>query len=456
MNTRFTHVWELLTSSYWFVPAVMLIGSLGLAVGMLFVDRHFVEPLGTLPWLYAGGTEGARALLATVASSVITVAGVVFSITIATLTQASSQFGPRLLRNFMRDTGNQVVLGTFVATFTYSLLVLRAIKDADDEAFVPQASVTGATLLALASLCVLIYFIHHVSQGLQAPHVVAAVVHEFDEALRHMYPEGFGHGGRPVEREADAKRLANPLPQPGVPDDDGGDALTSEHSGYLQAIDPHAIMSLATRRDVVFTLLCRPGDYIIEGNPLARVLPAGCADDSLEHDFRAAFIFGNARTAEQDVEFTLSQMVEIAVRALSPGINDPFTAINCIDWLGRCLVLLAERDLHSPYRHDDRGRLRVVARLTTFEGYVATAFNPIRQYGRGSAQVTIRLLETLALIVPRAKDDEQRRNLLAQAELVLLHSRDGLAEHDHRDARSRFDAVVAAVDAARARVRSER
>ena len=450
MKTRFAHVWDLLTSSYWFVPAVMLIGALALAVGMLYVDRHVVAPMGTLPWLYTGGAEGARALLATVASSVITVAGVVFSITIATLTQASSQFGPRLLRNFMRDTGNQMVLGTFVATFTYSLLVLRAVNNEAHERFVPQASVTGATLLALASLCVLIYFIHHVSQGLQAPHVVAAVAREFDQALRHMYPEGFGDGGRPLEREADAKRLANPLPQPGAADDDGGDALTSRHSGYLQAIDAHAVMSLATRRDAVVTLLCRPGDYVVEGNPLARVSPAGCADEAFEREFRAAFIFGTARTAEQDLEFTLNQMVEIAVRALSPGINDPFTAITCIDWLGRCLVLLAERDLHSPYRHDDRGRLRVVARLTTFEGYVATAFNPIRQYGRGSAQVTIRLLETLVLIVPRAKDDEQRRNLLAQAELVLLHSRDALSERDHEDARSRFDAVVAAVEAARA------
>ena len=162
MTARLRHIWIVLTSGYWFVPMVMMLASTGLAFGLLYIDN---ELLGDrVGWLYAGGADGAKTMLSTVAASVITVAGVVFSITIAALTQASSQFGPRLLRNFMRDTGNQMVLGTFIGTFMYCLLVLRTIHGevADRTAFVPQASVTGAMLLAVASLAVLVYFIHHV------------------------------------------------------------------------------------------------------------------------------------------------------------------------------------------------------------------------------------------------------------------------------------------------------
>src|SRR5687767_1515596 len=183
MRTRLHHLWETLTTGYWFVPAVMMLAAALAAFLLLYIDRTVIG--ARVGWLYVGGADGAKTLLSTVAGSVITVAGVVFSITIASLTQAASQFGPRLLRNFMRDRGNQVTLGTFVATFLYCLLVLRAIHGRleDGVAFVPQASVTGAVVLAVASIAVLVYFIHHVSVSLQAPSVVAAIRADLDATI---------------------------------------------------------------------------------------------------------------------------------------------------------------------------------------------------------------------------------------------------------------------------------
>ena len=185
----------MVTSSFWFVPTTMTVVAAGSAIGMIEVDRTWLGPGVRIGWLYSGGAEGARSLLSTVAGSVITVAGVVFSITISTLTQASSQFGPRLLRNFMRDTSNQIVLGTFVATFLYCLLVLRTIhgKIDDGASFVPQLSVTVAVGLAVASIAVLIYFIHHVSLSLQAPNVIAAARGDLGAGRQGHHPRAGRH-----------------------------------------------------------------------------------------------------------------------------------------------------------------------------------------------------------------------------------------------------------------------
>ncbi len=428
MSIRVRHIWEVLTGSYWFVPMVMVLAAAVGAFVLLYLDG--TGATSDMAWFYSGGSEGAKTLLSTVAGSVITVAGVVFSITIAALTQASSQFGPRLLRNFMRDTGNQIVLGTFVATFVYSLLVLRTIHgELDGVRFVPHASVTVAVLFAVASITVLIYFIHHVSVSLQAPAVVANVRADLDEVIARLPDDHKGSSDRDNELPADFETASRPV--------------VSTKQGYVQALDYDGLLEAAKKADLILRLKYKPGDYVIEGNPLLVAWPADRCDDDLIERANSAFICGHDGTAEQDVEHAIRQLVEIAVRALSPGINDPFTAINCIDALGSAVCRVGLKGLPGPHRCDDQGRLRLIMPVTTFAGITDTAFNQIRQFGQGNVPVTIRLLEIIAELAGQLTNAEHRQALLRHATMVYEDSRETIPQpRDRNDVRERWEATV--------------
>lgn len=429
MKVRLHHLWEVASSGYWFVPSVMTAAAGAMALITLYIDRHYLGWNARVGWLYSGGSAGAGTLLSTVAGSIITVAAVVFSITIAALTQASAQFGPRLLRNFMRDTGNQVVLGTFVSTFLFCLLVLRTIhgKIEDGVAFVPQASVTVAVLLTVASIAVLIYFIHHVSVSLQAPSVVAAVRVELSRALDQLA------GGQDGVSEPMDRLDANN----GVPSEfeAGSRAVTCSCDGYIQAVDYDTLMQTAEKYGLLIRLQYRAGDYMIAGNPLLHAWPAGGCNEELSKRLNDAFICGDHRTPEQDVEYSIRQMVEIAVRALSPGINDPFTAINCIDALGSAVCRIARGGLPGPYRHDAAGKLRLISPVSTFAGIADAAFNQIRQYGCESVAVTVRLLEIFRACAVQVRSDDQRKALMHHAEMVYRQGQtpEAIAEKNDRD-----------------------
>jgi uncharacterized membrane protein len=363
----------------------------------------------------------------------ITVAGVSFSVMIVALTLASQQFGPRLLRNFMRDTGNQIVLGTFIATFTYCLIVLRTIHGTEPE-FVPQVSVTVAMVLALASLGVLIYFFHHAAVTIQAPQVIAMVSSDLSKSIEALFPEKLGH---PPEENHN----------PGIDDviaklEHDSESIECHVSGYLQSIDTDALMKIAGGKDLVLLLKYRPGDFLIECSELVKCRPCGRIDEQIRNEIQRAFLVGADRTHLQDIEFSIQQLVEVAVRALSPGINDPFTAINCIDRLAVALCLLADRSFPSPLRYDEHRNLRIVARPVSFSGIVNAAFDSIRQYGRTSAAVTIRLLEAIAVIATCVHSEEDRKALLQQAIMIERASHDALPEEgDRRDVQTRFGIV---------------
>lgn len=354
---------QVLTSSFWFVPAVMTMGAVLLAMGMLWLDQPLKnDMLQGLGWVYAGGPEGARAMLSTIAGSMITVAGTTFSITIAVLTLASSQFGPRLLGNFMRDRGNQMVLGAFIATFVYCLLVLRTVRGLDDSVLVPHLAVTMAVLLTLFDLGALIYFIHHVSTSIQAPQVVARAGRELETTIERLFPERIGHN-------------LEPSPSPHLPPEEKGDLLLSHHSGYIQMVDAKHLVQIASEHQVMLRLHHRPGELVVAGSPLVTVWPQ--LNPTLGKKLHAAFVLGQQRTHYQDVEFGVDQLVEVALRALSPSLNDPFTAINVVDQLTVSLSKLAEREFPSPYRSDKTGVLRVVAPVSEFGELLASAFLPI-------------------------------------------------------------------------------
>jgi uncharacterized membrane protein len=355
----------------------------------------------------------------------ITVVGLVFSLTLVALSLASSQFGSRLLRNFMRDTTNQVVLGTFVATFLYCLLVLRTIRRADESAFVPHLSVTLGVLLAVASLVVLIYFIHHIAISIQADEVIARVGAELLQGIDRLFPEQIGQGAPGYDTAGTDGGLPEGFEREACP-------VAADGDGYLQLIDTDRLMELATREDLLLRVERRPGHYVVVGCPLLLVWPGERVNDQLVEQVNSAFLLGSQRTSVQDIEHAVNQLVEIAVRALSPGINDPFTAVTCVDRLGSALSRLAQRETPSPYRRDGQNKLRVVTPPTTFVGVVDAAFDQIRQYSRSSAAVTIRLLETIAVIAGATRRPEDRAALRRHAKMIARGGREGLPEEEDR------------------------
>ncbi len=411
-----------------------------LALLAVELDKAFAEDLlERLGWVYSGGAEGASQLLSTVAGSMIAIAGTVFSMTLVALSLASSQLGPRLLRNFMRDTVNQVVLGTFVATFVYCLLVLRTIRRADELAFVPHLAVSIGVLLAVVSIGVLIYFIHHVSVSIQADEVVAKVGRELEEGIDRLFP---GHLGKSESHESLAQGEAT------LPESFAREArpVCALEDGYLQMIDAEALMDVATAEDLLIRLECRPGRYLVKGRAMVAVWPGDRVTESLIEKINDAFVFGNQRTGTQDVEFSAQQLVEIALRALSPGINDPFTAIACVDRIASALCRLARRDMPSAHRFDAQGRLRLLASGPTFSGIVDKAFNQIRQSSRSNPAIAIRMLDAIAQIAQRVQHSPDAENLQRHAEMIVRGARDAVTEaEDLRTVEAAFAAVIQAL-----------
>lgn len=435
MPTRLLYLWDSLRTSYWLVPAMMSIAAAGLAVGMITIDHTVPENIADW-WIYSGGADGARSVLSTIAGSMITVAGVVFSITIVALSLASGQFGPRLLRNFIRDRSNQSVLGTFTGTYIYCLLVLRTVVGEGKQAFVPGLAVAVGILLALASLGVLIHFIHHVAVTIQANKIIATVSQELHATIDRLWPDELGQDV--IKDFEDAGRAD-------LPDDFDSDARTVAAcgSGYVAAIELERLLWLAQEKEIVIRLLRRPGHFVITGNPVAAVWPGDRLDDDLARQINGTFLFEVQRTPYQDVEFTFEQLVEVAVRALSPGINDPFTAMTCIDWLSEALGRLARRSMPSPYLYDDEGKLRVVTHNVSFADVADVAFNQIRQYGRTSAAVMIRMLDAVSAVGHVVRRPSDRIALERHAKLIRRGCEEGLPEpSDRMDAELRYAAVM--------------
>jgi uncharacterized membrane protein len=413
MKLQLIKIRDVLTDSFWFLPALMALLAAGAALGSVAIDQaigsDWVRDMG---WVWSGGAEGARSVLSVVAGSIMTVVSIVFSLTVTALAQTSSHFGPRVLRNFTSDRGVQFTLGTFIATFVYSLLVLRTVRSEhsiEESSFVPYLSVNIGMLLALASLAVLIYFIHHVSQNIQAENLIADVGTDFQKSLPVLFPE---HIGQP---QSDGTNLFQ------LPDESQwqtAHVVTAPANGYLQGVDDDLLMRLATGHDLVLKLEKRPGTFVTNEEPLLRALPPSSVTDDIESRLQACFSLGRHRTPHQDALYIVQQLVEIAAHALSPGINEPYTALTCIDWLGASLRGVARRELPTVLRQDEDGRLRVVACTLDFEELAHAAFDQIRLYGADNPDVMLNLLKIIAKIAPDLHRDHDRTVLVRHARLI--------------------------------------
>ena len=431
MQPGFLKLLDTIRSSYWFIPSVMAVAAIITGIGMVIVDlRVGSDWLKDLGWYQSNTPDGAREVLSTIASSAITVAGVVFSITIVAVSFAAGQYGPRVLSNFMRDRGNQITLGTFISTFLYCILVIRTIRGGDDDdlEFVPDLAVIMAILLALCSIAVLIYFIHHVPRSINANVLVAQIGRQLVEAVDRLYPEFIGSGGSSEVRNEALVGCPAATANHAARAHGHHVAIRSPRSGYIETLDDEQLMTLASGNDLVLSLEYRPGEFIHRGRVFAKVWSKTECEDSWTQSIKDAFAVGSERTPLQDTRYLFDELVEVGARALSPGINDPFTAIACLDWLGAGLSEVARRVIPSPLRTDGEGAVRVIAKSSDFAGYVWLAFGQFRPYLASDRNAAAHALKTMAKVADDCEDLIRIAALRAEADALTQLAKERLGE----------------------------
>ena len=399
VKARLRKLLSALGDTFWIVPGAMVVAGVLLAVGLVSLDRSGLVPPALLQsaWLYDGGGTGARTLLGAVASSTIGVAGTVFSITIAALSLAAGQMGPRLLRNFTRDRGNQVTLGTYLGTFSYALMVLRSVRTQSEGEFVPHASLSVGILLAFVCVGTLVFFVNHMAGRINVDTVIELVSQDVAAAVERLSTDEHGAPALPPEAWQDAVPVADP------------------RRGYLQQLDNEGLARWAADHRTRIRLLARPGDYVFPGAPIALVTPMV---EGVDAAIRDATALGPQRVSSADLEYAIRQLVEVAVRALSPGINDPHTAMSVVERLGAALCDLALRHLPSGVSLKAGKPVLVVPRVD-YDGLTDTMFHMIRQNAAGSAAVLIRVLEVLTAVASCEHEPKRVASLQRHADLVL-------------------------------------
>lgn len=415
--------WEEMTSTFWFVPSLIILISIAAALGLIYLDSRIdFQDTSILQSLLTGSADSARSVLSTISGAMIGVAGTVFSITLVTLTLASSQFGSRLLRNFMHERLNQIVLGTYISTYVYCLIVLNSVKENAYMSFVPNLSVFVAILAAVANIILLIVFIHHVAFSLQADKVISDIYESLSRSIESLFSEEMGEDTAPPETpDLDAVLETYSHTQ----------VLTAARSGYLQYLDHEALFQSAIKDQQLIHLRYRSGNYLVRDMPIGTIYAHEKIAPHKAQRIQGSCIIGKVRTPLQDAEFSIHQMVEIADRALSPGINDPYTAIACIDNLTSTMCYLTSVKFPHRYRYDEGGDLRLVTEVLTFRGMLNAAFNQIR------------LMEALILIHQFARNAEQRQAIEHHAKMVLRVAESSFEEaHDLADMKERSRQIV--------------
>jgi uncharacterized membrane protein len=428
---------EALRTNLWLVPVMETVAVVVLFVVSYTVDRVAYDGLIRLPsWVLSGTADVARVLLATVAAAIITVVGIVFSITIVALTLASTQFGPRMLRNFVRDPGTQLSLGTFVASFCYAMITLVSVGGGPHGDFVPHLSITVTLILTLFDVAVLIFFLNHIATMIQLPVVIANIATTLDdeiEALERGGAYSVGAGRGPSYEE-----LLAQLEESGAP-------IRTPRSGYLQVIRHDVLVKIAAKADAVVQLPYRPGHFVVAGQVIARVWPPEAAESVAER-LALGHVTGAYRTLPQDISFGFDQLVEIALRALSPAVNDTFTGMTCVDWIADCLCRISTSWRPQRVRRDAEGRIRVIAFQPDFDRLVERTFDTIRQAAVGMPAIMIRQLDALAKVIEQTPDRRQQTALIRQAEAIQRSNLATVGDpSDRDDVTQSFEAVMALV-----------
>ena len=402
---RLAELTDRVRHSLWFVPSVCTVLAAVAAILLVWVSELTELEASTLPLIFSAGVDGARAMLQAIAGSIITVAGVTFSITIVALQLTSTQFSPRVLRNFMRDRSNQLVLGVFMGTFTYSLLVLRSIRSQDDNAsaFVPALAISGALVLTLVSLFMLIYFIHHISVRIQVTSIVASVAGDTLETIERL-----GHRWRDDENRS-WQATTDPSPStvspsgaiPARPGARSRHLLPARESGYLQFVDIAGLVDATRDAGGRVQLLVGPGAWVQAGVPVAAFESIDGAEHDTEELARSVgqnLSLGHERSMTEDVAFGVQQLVDVTLKAMSPSVNDPTTAMNCIDRLVQVLVAAGSTPDSPRAFTDAEGARRLDIPFPTFDELMSLSFDQLRHHGAGMTAVVLHMARAFTML----------------------------------------------------------
>lgn len=433
MIARFRALLLSINASYWFFPALFSIIAAILALTTVYLDRNGAsEWLQQFGWLHPSRPEGARVTLSVIAGSMIGVASTVFSITIAAVAYASGNYGPRLLTNFMEDRGNQLSLGTFIATFTFSLMVLPAVRSEDESAasaaeaaatalpgFTPQLSLLVAMLLSIIAVGVLVYFLHHIPASIRINTVLEGIGQRLITDIKCRYPTD--------SEERDPREQIS------------GEAISSKITGYVKIIDFDGLNDVAEEHDLTIALKVRTGDFIHPDVPLVEVTNSDISDEAIA-GIQSCFGAGGMRTATQDLEYLIDELAEIALRALSPGINDPFTAITAMHWTAAATAELGRRDLDRGPEQEDYDWDRVQPLSDDFGHYLNRGFGVIRTAAATNIIAAKKFIDSLYSASTSCRSDARLQRLLDEAEALVALARTELKGPSLAELEERLDA----------------
>lgn len=415
-------IWDSIRSSLWFRPAgwVLLFGMLAYVLTAIDEQTGGVYTEAGIPWYFRGGPEGARTILSIIGTGVLTVTSLTFSIIMVAVVQTANAYSPRILSDYLAEPAHQHVLGILVGTFLYALLVLWDVRSIEDGVHVPSLSVTVAIILSLVSVGAFIFFIHYVSHSISVGNVVSLIVDEAEESLETLFPENLGEGWTGEDQP--------PLP-------DGKTAkIAADGSGYVTYIDGNRLLAAAGESDAVVHLEKTIGDYVFHDVLLATVTPAEALNDELAQKLHSAFHLGKERELRQNFLYGVRQLTDIAVRALSPGINDPSTAEQCIDALVNLIAKLARHTPVSPYRCDDEGNVRVVVRSVTLAEVLKQSFGKMRAYVGGDPTTIERLIRACGELGFATDHPADQMALWSQVTMLANVADRSLSERADREA----------------------
>ena len=416
---KLTQVWNNVRSSFWFMPSLIVMGSIAFAVALIEVDFEGSDRwLARWPRLFGAGADGARGMMSTIAGSMMTVVGVTFSMILVVLALASSQYTSRILRNFMRSRVTQVVLGIFAGIFTYCLIVLRTIRGGDEGAFVPSLAVFFGFVLALGGVGALMFFIHHIASSIQASSIIASVAQETTAAIDRLFPEKLGQG--PGEDEQTRRPLA----------ERNWHAVPAHQSGYIQSVNNAAILRLARDKKTIVWMEHGIGEFVVQNTKLVSLALEDPPDQETIAALQATFSISSHRTVDQDAAFGIRQIVDVALKALSPGIIDTTTAVMCVDYLASILARIAPRQIPSSRRYEE-GELRVIAKGPSFESLLGESFDQIRRIAKGDVAILSRMLDAFQTLASLTANPHRRRALREQVQWIAeLAERTVESAHD--------------------------
>ncbi|WGH75137.1 DUF2254 domain-containing protein [Tenacibaculum tangerinum] len=409
MLLRIKYLYEKLASSFWFLPSAILVINILLALLFIYLDKRApIEPEGFLNLIFSKNPESGRNVLSIIAGSMAGIAGTVFSITLVILQLATSQLGPRLLKNFMYERINQVVLGQYIGLFLYCLIVINSVRDSDSYSFIPNLSIIAAIVFAIFNVFILIFYIHSVSVSIQPSKVIHQLGKNLKQKSDELYPD--------LNLDIEKTYLENIKKQ-----QYNSHVVNASKSGYIQFFDLEALMKYSEENNCIIKVLEKPGAFIIKNQAIFEILKEEkIATESSEIDkLHAYYQVFRSKSIFQDTEFAIQQIVEIASRALSPGINDPHTAIICIDQLTSSLNMLAKSKTPKQYLTNDPNKIRLIIPSTNFKGFLRASFDEIRQFGAQTPSVIIRLMESIKKLIQTSDSEKNKEILKAYATLIL-------------------------------------